>query len=406
MKTTRIPVLLAIALLTAGPLLTAGASLAADSPPAAERRPQRALTMAAEYPAVQVPPEEAVSEEVVFHNRGRSDETVEVRVVAAPDGWKARLKTYRYTVTGVSVPAGENKTLTFEATPAPGVQPGTYRFRLEAKTPDGHFQLEQPIEVTVERQEKGAQETQGIKLTTSYPVLRGPSDVSFEFSVEVASKLEKDAIFDLGAQAPDGWEVNFKPAYETKYISSLRIKAGQSQTVAVQVKPPPHAAAGQYPIQFRVSSGDAVAKADLAVVLTGTYALDAGTPNGLLSLDVRQGKSANLSIYVKNTGTAANHDIHFGSFKPENWKVAFQPESIDVLEPGDVQQVEVTITPNDDALVGDYSVSADVQGEKASKNLEFRVTVKASAAWGWVGIGIIAAVIAGLAGLFRWLGRR
>jgi uncharacterized membrane protein len=57
-------------------------------------------------------------------------------------------------------------------------------------------------------------------------------------------------------------------------------------------------------------------------------------------------------------------------------------------------------------LVGDYSVNVKVDGEKDSKNMEFRVTVKASAAWGWIGIGIIVLVIGGLIGLFRSLGRR
>jgi uncharacterized membrane protein len=56
--------------------------------------------------------------------------------------------------------------------------------------------------------------------------------------------------------------------------------------------------------------------------------------------------------------------------------------------------------------VGDYSISVNVEGEKASKIIEFRTTVKASAAWGWIGIGIIVAVIGGLFGIFRWLGRR
>ena len=66
----------------------------------------------------------------------------------------------------------------------------------------------------------------------------------------------------------------------------------------------------------------------------------------------------------------------------------------------------MTITPYEDALVGDYSISVSVEGEKASKVIELRTTVKASAAWGWVGIGIIVMVIAGLFGIFRWLGRR
>jgi uncharacterized membrane protein len=155
-----------------------------------------------------------------------------------------------------------------------------------------------------------------------------------------------------------------------------------------------------------VSSGPAKAEAQLRVLLTGTFGLEVGTPTGLLSLDARQGKTANMSIYVKNTGSAANHDIKFMSFKPENWKVEFSPETIDVIEPGDLKQVEVAFTPYDEALVGDYSVSVNVEGEKASKPIEFRVTVNASTAWGWIGIGIIVLVIAGLTGLFRWLGRR
>ena len=237
-------------------------------------------------------------------------------------------------------------------------------------------------------------------------MIRGPSDATFEFSVEVDSQLDKDAIFDLFAQGPKGWDINFKPAYESKYITSLRLKANQNSTIAVEVKPEPKAAAGEYPVIVRVSSGDAKAEAKLTVDLIGTFALEVGTPSGLLSLDARAGKPANLSFYVKNTGSAANHNIKFMSFKPENWKVEFKPESLDVIEPGDLKQVEMIITPSDEALVGDYSVTVNVDGEKVQKTLESRVTVKASAAWGWIGIGIIVVVIGGLMGLFRWLGRR
>jgi uncharacterized membrane protein len=94
------------------------------------------------------------------------------------------------------------------------------------------------------------------------------------------------------------------------------------------------------------------------------------------------------------------------SFKPENWKVEFKPEKLPSLEPNELKQVEVTITPYEEALVGDYSVGLGISTEKASKNLEFRVTVKASTAWGWIGIGIIVLVVIGLTGLFHFLGRR
>jgi uncharacterized membrane protein len=368
--------------------------------------PARAITMAVEYPGVEIPKDENVSMDIIFHNKGRSDENVDVSVVEIPEGWDARVKTYRYTVSGIHVPSDQDKSLTFEAIPEENVQPGDYKFRIKAQTMDGKFKMSQTVNVKLDADEAKSKEPKGVKLTTSYPVIRGPSDASFEFSLEVDSKLEEDAVFDLSAKGPEGWDINFKPAYESKYISSLRIKGKQSTSVAVEVKPATGAAAGEYPINVRVNSGNANAEAQLKVILTGTYGLEAGTVSGLLSLDARAGRPSNISFYVKNTGTAANQDIKFMTFKPENWKVEFKPEKIDAIEPGDLKQVELIITPYEDALVGDYSVGVNVEGEKATKTLEFRTTVKASAAWGWIGIGIIVIVIGGLFGLFRWLGRR
>jgi uncharacterized membrane protein len=356
---------------------------------------------------VVVPPKEEVSFDIIFHNRGRSNEDVEVWVDSKPKVWRARIKTYKFTVQGAHVPTGQDKTLTFEAVPDDKVKPGEYEFKVKAKTLDDKFRMENTIVVKVEKREKGVKEARGVKLNTgSYPVLRGPSDAKFEFSVEVENKLDKDAVFDLSAQSPEGWTVNFKPRYEDKFFSSVRVKSNQTETVAVEVKPMVLAKAGEYPINIRVSSGDARAEGKLEVIITGSYALEAGTSTGLLSLEAKQGKPANVSFYIKNTGTATNNDIKFMSFKPENWKVEFKPEKIPSIEPGDLKQVEAMITPYEEALVGDYSVAVDVEGEKAKKNLEFRVTVRPSTAWGWIGIGIIIVVIVGLTGLFRWLGRR
>jgi uncharacterized membrane protein len=384
--------------------LFSGLGLAAEDADA--DKPDRSIAMAVEYPGIEIPQEQDVSMDLIFHNKGKIDENVKVWIAEQPDDWKVRVKTYRFTVSGIHVPSDNDKTLTFEAKPGKDVKPGEYKFRVEAQTLDGKFKMGQDILVTVKSAVEKAEEDTGVKLTTSYPVIRGPSDATFEFSIEVNSKLDKDAVFDLYAQGPQDWDINFKPAYESKYITSLRLKAGQSQTIAVEVKPVAMSAAGEYPVNIRVSSAEAKAEGTLAVVLTGTFAIEVGTPSGLLSLDARQGKPANMSFYVKNTGSAANHDIKFMSFKPENWKVEFNPEKLDVVEPGDLKQVEVTITPYEDALVGDYSVSVNVEGEKASKMIELRTTVKASAAWGWIGIGIIVVVIGGLFGLFRWLGRR
>lgn len=367
-------------------------------------RPERLITMALEYTGLEIYQGQVVSMNLLFHNGGKTMEFVQVWVSSKPAGWRTRLKTEQYTVTGLSVPAGEDKAIIFEAEPGKSVRPGEYNFVIEAKTRDDQFHMTQPLVVKVREADKSA--ARGIKLSTSYPILQAPSNMKFEFMIDVENKTGKDAIISLSAQVPEGWETNIKPSYEPKTISSLKIKANDSQSISLEVNPAKNARAGEYPVIFRAQSEDARAEIRLTCILTGTYSLEAYTPTGLLSVEVNQGKKATVSILVKNTGTATLKNVRFTAYKPENWKVEFNPDSIPVLEPEAVKQVEATITPYEEALVGDYSVNIVADAEKAAKNLEFRVSVKASTTWGWIGLGIILLVIAGLMFLFRWIGRR
>jgi len=367
-------------------------------------RPERGIAIYTEFSGVVVPPGEAVRMELTAENKGKRDENFLMKISPIPKGWRASLKAPSFTVDAVPVPATKARTLTFLAEPDKTVKPGNYMFQIDAQTEDGKFTSTQKINVTV-REKLAAGED--FTVTTSYPVLQGQTDAKFEFSLEVNNKSEADRNFNLSAQAPVKWEINFKPAYEQKQISSFRIKGGSSQTVAVEVTPPKDAQSGSFPLLVSIASGEKKQDVKLTVVLTGIYKLDAGTPTGLLSLEALAGKPANMSLFVKNTGSAVNKNISFSSFKPENWKVEFKPEKIEALEPGAMKQVEVIITSAGQALVGDYSVGLSVDGEKgSSKTVEIRVSVKTSAAWGWVGIIIIVLVIAGLGGLFLWLGRR
>ncbi len=366
-------------------------------------RPERGIAVYTEYSGITIPRGETVKMDLTLENKGKTDETIDVKISEIPKGWKATLKGGSYLVTGMFVSNGKSRNLALTLEPDKTVGPGTYDFQFDARTEDGKFTSSHKLAVTVKERDPGMDD---IQLVTSYPVLRGQTDARFEFSVEVINKIEVDRTFNLSAVGPEKWEINFKPSYETKQISSLRIRGGQSQTVAVEVTPPRDAQAGEYPILVRVSSGEKKAEAKLTVILTGIYKIDAGTPTGVLSLEAFPGKPANFSIFVKNTGSAVNRNITFSSFKPENWEVTFKPEKIDALEPNALKQVEVTVKPAAQALVGDYSVGVLVNGEKSDKTIEMRVTVKASTAWGWIGVGIILFVIAGLSALFIWLGRR
>jgi uncharacterized membrane protein len=367
--------------------------------------PPRAIEVAPEYSGVIVPVGEDVSIDLNVANKGRQDEFIELSLTKVPEGWNGRIKTYSFDVTGVFVASDKSKSLTLKAEPEESTGPGKYTFGIKGQTQDGKLVSTSQVVITTQ-EKKEEKKSKGVNLNTSYPVLQGPTDAKFEFSVEVENKTDKDSIFNLSAVGPTNWEVNFKPAYEDKFISSLRLKAGQSQSVAVEVKPYLLAEAGKYPISVKVSSPEAKAEAELNVVLTGTYKVDVGTPTGLLSLTAMRGEPANVSFYVKNSGSAAQNNIRFISVKPENWKVEFKPEKMETLPPGETKQIELTVTPGAQALVGDYSVNTVIEGERANKNLEFRVSVKASSVWGWIGIGIIVLVLLGLVALFVYVGRR
>jgi uncharacterized membrane protein len=342
--------------------------------------------------------------DITVRNGGRQDEYVDLDLSAVPKGWKAQIKAYRFAVTRVHVKSDSTKTLTLRAEPEEGTGPGDYLFAIDAQTEDGKLTSSGKLTITVKPKEK-EKTARGVKITTSYPVLRGPTDAKFEFSLELDSKLEQEATFNLSAEGPKNWDISFKPAYEEKLISSLRVKGGQNETMAVVLQPPPTAQPGQYPIKVKVKSERAEAEADLMVLLTGTYKLEVGTATGMLSLTAQQGKAANLSFYVKNSGSATQKNVRFVSTKPENWEVAFKPESVPALAPADIKQIEVTVIPAEEALVGDYAVSLSVEGEKTTKDMDLRVTVKSSTAWGWIGLGVIIVVIAGLVFLFVRTGR-
>jgi len=369
--------------------------------------PERRITAALQYPGITLGPDDSFSVDVLIKNRGRSDETVLVEVTEKPKDWTVEIKRFGTLVTGVFVASKEDQTLTLTGRPADKqikkLPPGTYRFAIKAQAADGTLIQSSAITVTVVSAEKA---TERVSIDTTYPTLRGPSGDKFQFSLDVRNDTGQDAVFNFRATAPQGWETSFKPAYESKQISSLQINANSSKTVEMEVTPPYNAQAGEYDFKVEAQSPKAKAEKDLKVVLTGTYGLKVGTPSGLLSVVTERGQKASVTLLVQNKGSAAQREVKFNAFKPENWKVEFKPEKIENLDPGAVKQVEITVTPAEQALVGDYSVSVQTEGEKANQDTEFRITIKAASAWGWIGVAIIAVVIVGLAVIFRVLGRR
>lgn len=407
MKTYYFATLLTVWLVFNSPIVVP--TLAQDS----EKKPDREIVAAFEYPGKVIEQDETISLELIIKNNGAKDETIYLTIEKKPDNWEAQITKFGDIITGIFVPSGESKTLTFSADEKDDddkLTVGEYQFEVKASTADGKLTATATADIkVVEKKKKETEEQEEqkpVRITTSYPVLRGSSDSTFEFSVDIHNETDKDDMFSLRAEKPKGWEVSFKPSYENKYIGTLQIRSNLSQSVDVEVIPAPRAEIGEHSIKVFAESSQGQAEIELKVILTGTHEIACRTLSGILSLTARKGKEANISMYVINEGSATEKEIAFSSFKPENWVVNFEPQTLEGLEPGDMKQVEVTITPAPEALVGDYSVAVNAQAEEADDDIEFRVTVKAAATWGWVGVVIIVGVIVGLAVTFRRLGRR
>ncbi len=198
-------------------------------------RPERGIVVFTEYSGVAIPKGEAVKMDLTLENKGRKDETINVKISTIPKGWKATLKGGSYLVSGLFVPNGKSRNLALSLEPEKTLGPGIYDFQFDAQSEDGKLTSTHKLAVTVQERTPGLDD---IQITTSYPVLRGQTDARFEFSLEVMNKIEVDRTFNLTAIGPEKWEINFKPSYEAKQISSIRIRGGRVRTSLSKFHPP------------------------------------------------------------------------------------------------------------------------------------------------------------------------
>ncbi len=251
-----------------------------------------------------------------------------------------------------------------------------------------------------------------LKLSTQYPVKRTKSGDTFEFNVELKYEGSEDRTFELKVTGLDekNWTTAIQPLAERTEVSAIRMVAGRTypETVKVVVVPLPWALPepGDYVLTFEASSGDIRETLELKAVVTARYEFGLYTETGLLNTEAVAGEENHLAIKLVNSGSAAIESIIFTSINPEGWSITYNPEKVENLAPRLTQEVDVIIKPPPKTIAGDYAITIRADSEEIRDSLELRVTVLTPTIWGWVGIAIVIVVIAGLAILFRQLGRR
>ncbi len=258
-------------------------------------------------------------------------------------------------------------------------------------------------------------------LETKYPALEVTPGESCNFGAELKYLTYlgqgESRAFDLVTTAPKDWLVAITPPYqEDVRLSSITLVPGGTpvEQLLVVVAPPywytPEP--GEYTITLEVigetQTGEELkVSLDLKAELTAVYVLELIPATERYNISATAGKDNTFYVNVWNNGSAAIDGIIFSSDKPKGWDIDFSPEEIPSLDADSFREVVVNIKPPPRTIAGDYVITLSTEGEQTSAGeIYIRVTVETPTIWGWVGVGIILVVLAGIVFVFMRFSRR
>ncbi|HEX7063494.1 MAG TPA: NEW3 domain-containing protein [Bacillales bacterium] len=349
------------------------------------------------YTGISVTPGESIDYNVELINNSSSIKQVSFDVKGLPENWSYKLTTSGFQLNQLAAKPGESQSFTLTVKVPLKVDKGEYSFTLAANGDGASSQL--PLTVTVS--ERGTFKTQ---LAVDQPNLQGHADSDFTYTATLKNRTAEKQRYALTANAPKGWDVVFQS--DGKNVTSVVVEPGSSKDIEVTMNPPQNVKAGTYKAQIKAASGSTSAKNVLEAVITGTYKIQLTTPTGRLSADITAGDQETIKLKIANNGSAPLRNIKLDATTPPEWEVKFEPQKIDKIAPGKSQTVQATITASDNAIAGDYVVKMSANADEASDSAEFRMSVKTSLLWGWIGVLVVLAVLAGIYYLFRTYGRR
>ena len=294
----------------------------------------------------------------------------------------------------------KSQSIDFSATPPESAAAGDYAFvlrALNAGTLVSELRVQVPLRNSV---------SSGLKLTTDFPNVQGQEGATFSFHFGLQNQAGIDRDIGRSAQAPAGWQVTFTPSGETKQVSSLPVKAGDTQGIEVGITAPSKANAGDYTITIVAAAGNDKAQSPLKITIQGKSTVSFDTKDGKLNANASVDADTKIAFVLKNTGSAPLQNVTFTSSPPEGWTVTFQPDKIDALAPDQQQDVTATVHPGARALAGDYMVTLTASASGTSASQDIRVTVETPTAWGILAIVAIVVVIGGLGYVFTRYSRR
>jgi uncharacterized membrane protein len=346
------------------------------------------------YTKIAVPPGQSVDYSIELINKSNGLINTDISLRGLPSSWNYNLKAGTYNIRQISILPGEKKSINLSITVPLKVNKGSYHFMIVA----GKLS-ELPLTIVVS--EQGTFKTE---FTTDQANMEGNTTATFTYQAKLRNSTGEKQLYALLADTPPGWKITFK--YNSRQVTSVEVNENSNVSISIEIDPPDMIEAGKYKIPVSASTFSTSAELGLEVVITGSFSMELTTPSGLLSTGITAGDQKRIELLVKNTGSAPLKGIQMSASAPVNWEVTFDPKKIEMVEPGKTSQVFAVVKASKKALAGDYVTNIDARAPEVNSKAQFRISVRTSMVWGWVGILIICGALGCVYYLFRKYGRR
>jgi len=367
--------------------------------PAAEAGNVKGLWLTTDYPSIAARAGATTTLKLKLQNDQLPPEPVALSVDGVPPGWKATILGGGVPVAAAMPESNSSVPLSLRVDVPGDATAAAHQFTVRAKGADQSADL--PIDIVVGR-DLPAQ----LAVRAKLPSLQGSPSSNFEYEFTVTNSSDKDLLVKLAADAPPGFQTSFTEAYGTQELSAIPIEAGKDQDLKLKVQPPTDVAANDYPVAVVVSAEGATARTELTMQITGQPQLKLSSDSGRLSVKAEAGHATPITLVVSNDGSASARDIRLSGSDPSDWKVEFQPSTIQELAPRQKVDIQALLTPSVKAIAGDYMSTFRASGKDDSTSADFRITVETSTLWGMAGVGIIAIALLVAVGAVARFGRR
>ncbi len=281
---------------------------------------------------------------------------------------------------------------------------GSFAAEVNQESVNRHTPFQETTPPTETAQEK-------LEVFAKYPVIRSTVGSSVKFEITLYYEGEKAKAFDLSLTAPEGWRGTFTGGYPSTQISAFQVEPyKKNEMIYLTVEPTTEEARipGEYDLMVSAGSGAMSSNTDLKIFVVEPpeqYELTLNTSMWKRDFKARPVQGSHISIQLTNIKSGTVNNISLNATMPEGWQATFTPGSLNSLQPGITEELDMVIVPPAGTPGGDYPVVVTATGDRAETMLNLRISVVTETVTGFVVLGVGASIIGGLMAWFIRAGR-